>query len=149
MINNDVLRSLRHTLNVPESRLAEITALGGMTVSTDDMVSFVAREEEPHFVACPDEVMAHFLAGLTLVKRGAKADGSVAPIELPLTNNIILKKIRVAFELKDVDLANLIKKAGLTVSKTELSAFFRKPGHRNYRPCGDQFLRNLLKALNT
>jgi len=59
----------------------------------------------------------------------------------------VLKKLRVAFELKDSDISALILKSGLRVSTTELSAFFRRPDHRNYRECGDQFLRNLLKAM--
>ena len=65
-------------------------------------------------------------------------------------NNIVLKKIRVAFQLKDTDLIILIEKSGLLkISKTELSAFFRKPDHRNYRECGDQYLRNVLKGLSS
>ena len=45
----------------------------------------------------------------------------------------MLKKLRVAFELKDDDIIALLQKTGLEVSKTELSAFFRRPDHRNYR----------------
>jgi uncharacterized protein YehS (DUF1456 family) len=71
------------------------------------------------------------------------------PIVVPITNNIVLKKLRVAFELKDTDILSLIQKSGLTLTKTELSAFFRQPDHRNYRECQDQYLRNLLKALNS
>jgi uncharacterized protein YehS (DUF1456 family) len=70
------------------------------------------------------------------------------PVEVPVTNNTILKRLRVAFELKDNDIIKLIEKSGLRVSKGELGAFFRRPDHRNYRACGDQFLRNLLKGLS-
>ena len=70
-------------------------------------------------------------------------------IEVPVTNNVVLKKVRVAFELKDDDIVALIEKSGLKVSKGELSAFCRRPDHRNYRDCGDQFLRNLLKGLGS
>ena len=69
------------------------------------------------------------------------------PVELPVTNNIILKKLRVAFELKEDDMHAILKAAGFPVSKPELSALFRKFGHTNYRTCGDQLLRNFLKGL--
>jgi hypothetical protein len=64
-----------------------------------------------------------------------------------VTNNIILKKLRVAFELKEDDMHAILKAAEFPVSKPELSALFRKFGHTNYRPCGDQLLRNFLKGL--
>jgi uncharacterized protein YehS (DUF1456 family) len=49
--------------------------------------------------------------------------------------------------LKDSDIIALVEKTGLRVSKAEIGALFRRPDHRNYRECGDQFLRNLLKAM--
>jgi uncharacterized protein YehS (DUF1456 family) len=59
----------------------------------------------------------------------------------------VLKKLRVAFELRDEDMHRAFADAGLPVSKPELSALFRQPDHRNYRACGDQMLRNFLKGL--
>jgi uncharacterized protein YehS (DUF1456 family) len=68
-------------------------------------------------------------------------------VESRVTNNLVLKKLRVAFELKDHDLQQIFKDADFAVSKPELSALFRQPGHKNYRACGDQLLRNFLKGL--
>jgi uncharacterized protein YehS (DUF1456 family) len=91
--------------------------------------------------------MGQFLDGLIFYRRGKDESKPLQPIELPITNNVVLKKLRVAFELKDTDIIALIKKSGLDVTKAELGSFFRRPDHRNYRECGDQFLRNLLKGL--
>jgi len=66
-----------------------------------------------------------------------------------LTNNDILKKLRVALNLKDDDIIHILKLAEFEISKTELSAIFRKDDHPNYRPCGDQLLRNFLNGLIT
>ncbi|RMO70957.1 hypothetical protein ALQ37_00642 [Pseudomonas syringae pv. aptata] len=66
---------------------------------------------------------------------------------MPITNNIVLKKLRVAFELKEDDMHAILKSVDFPVSKPELSALFRKVGHTNYRACGDQLLRNFLKGL--
>jgi uncharacterized protein YehS (DUF1456 family) len=64
-----------------------------------------------------------------------------------LTNNDILKKLRVALELRDEDIVNILKLVDFEISKTELSAFFRKEDHPNYKECGDQLLRNFLNGL--
>jgi uncharacterized protein YehS (DUF1456 family) len=147
--NNDILRSIRYILNVADARLVEIIELAEGEVTLPQIVSYLKREEEPGYVECPHPVLARFLNGLILFKRGKDESRPAMPIEVPVTNNMVLKKIRVAFQLKDTDLIRLIEKSGvLKVSSAELSAFFRKPDHRNYRECGDQFLRNLLKALS-
>ena len=147
MIHNDVLRSLRYMLDISDAKLAEITRINGFDVSDADIASDLKKDEQEGFVRCPDEVIAHFLDGLVIFKRGKDESRPPLPIELPVTNNIILKKLRVAFELKEDDLHAILKAADFSVSKPELSALFRKVGNSNYRPCGDQLLRNFLKGL--
>jgi uncharacterized protein YehS (DUF1456 family) len=147
MINNNILRSVRYILNVNDSKLIQIIGLSGLEVSASDITCYLKNDNDDGFQLCNDEVMSHFLNGLIYYKRGKDDSRPPLRIETPITNNLILKKLRVAFELKDSDIIALIEKSGLSVSKTELSAFFRKPDHRNYRECGDQFLRYLLKGL--
>lgn len=146
MINNDVLRSLRYMLNISEFKMVEITLLGGGVVSQPEMNSYIKQEDEPGFMECPQKIMAQFLNGLIYFKRGKDESRPPLPLEVP-TNNVVLKKLRVAFELKDEDIIDVLKAVSFSISKSELSAFFRKEGHPNYRSCGDQFLRNFLKAL--
>ncbi len=64
-----------------------------------------------------------------------------------LTNNDILKKLRVALQLKDEDIIKILKLADFEISKSELNALFRNPTHPNYKECGDQLLRNFLNGL--
>jgi uncharacterized protein YehS (DUF1456 family) len=149
MTHNDFLRSIRYLMNVNDSTLADILRLANFDISTADIVALLKKDDEVGYLACSDRVMAHFLNGLVLYKRGPDPSRSPQPIEVPVTNNTILKKLRVAFQLKDSDIIALVAKTGLRVSKAELGAFFRRPDHRNYRECGDQFLRNILKALAT
>jgi uncharacterized protein YehS (DUF1456 family) len=66
-----------------------------------------------------------------------------------MTNNDILKKLRVALELKDDDIIEILKLSDFEISKSELGAIFRKEDHPNYKPCGDQLLRNFLNGLIT
>jgi uncharacterized protein YehS (DUF1456 family) len=149
MTHNDVLRSLRYLLHVNDAALADIFRLGHREVSEDEVVAFLKKEDEDGYQPFGDKAMAHFLNGLVTYKRGKDESRPPQPVELPVTNNTVLKKIRVAFELKDDDLIALLERTGLTVSKGELSALFRRPDHRNYRECGDQLLRHLLRGLTS
>lgn len=64
-----------------------------------------------------------------------------------LSNNDILKKLRVALELKDEDVVKILKLVEFDITKSELNALYRKPDHPNYKECGDQLLRNFLNGL--
>ena len=64
-----------------------------------------------------------------------------------MTNNDVLKKLRIALKLKDTDILEILKLSGFEISNTELNAFFRKKDHRNYMECGDQVLRRFLDGL--
>lgn len=149
MTHNDVLRSLRYVLDVSDAKVGEIARLGGGEVSDAEMTAMLKREDEAGYRECGHELMARFLNGLVIYKRGKDESRPPAPVVVPVTNNEILKRLRVAFELTEVDIVALIAKSGLRVSKGELGAFFRRSDHRNYRDCGDQFLRYLMKGLGT
>jgi len=64
-----------------------------------------------------------------------------------MTNNDILKKLRIALNLKDTDIIDILKLADFDISKPELSALFRREDHVNYKECGDQILRRFLNGL--
>ena len=148
MVNNDVLRSIRYALDLGDAKVAAIIKLAGGDIAQADLANFLKKEDEEGFAECGDEVMVSFLDGLIIHKRGKMASRP-EPDKKPerLTNNTILKKLRVAFELKEEDMHQVLELAGFSVSKPELSALFRAKGHKNYRTCGDQLLRNFLKGL--
>lgn len=64
-----------------------------------------------------------------------------------MTNNDILKKLRVALKLRNDEIIEIMKLVDFEVSKSELDALFRDESHRNYREAGDQVLRNFLNGL--
>ena len=116
-------------------------------IAKDDVQAFLKKDEDEGYAECSDRVLAHFLDGLVFHFRGRNESLPPRPVEKRITNNVVLKKLRVAFELKDVDMHQTFEDAGFPVSKPELSALFRQPGHKNFRACGDQMLRNFLKGL--
>lgn len=146
MINNDVLRSLRYMLSINDTKMREVAALGDASISAEEMHAYCKREDEEGFIECPQNVMGRFLNGLIYFKRGRDETKPVLTPELP-TNNVVLKKLRVAFELKDDDIIDLLHGVGFRISKPEVNALFRREDHENFRICGDQILRNFLKGL--
>jgi len=64
-----------------------------------------------------------------------------------MTNNDILKKLRVALKLKNTDIIEVLKLVDFKISESELGALFRSEDHPNYKLCGDQILRNFLNGL--
>jgi uncharacterized protein YehS (DUF1456 family) len=149
MINNDILRSIRYMLDLGDGKVVEIIQLADadFPIGKEDVQAFLKKDEDPGYAECSDRVLAHFLDGLVVYYRGRNENAPPRPVEKRITNNLVLKKLRVAFELKDVDMHQVFADAGFPVSKPELSALFRQPDHHNYRACGDQMLRNFLKGL--
>ncbi len=147
MVNNDVLRSLRYIINVSDRKIVEIFALGGFNIPVHLVQDYLKTDDEPGYILCDDESITYFLNGLIYFKRG-KDDSRPAPeLELPVSNNLVLKKLRVTFNLKEADLHEILETGGYKIGRAELSAFLRKRGHSNYRECGDQILRYFLKGL--
>lgn len=148
MTKNDILRRLRYAFQINDAEVARIIALTGEEVGTGQVVKWLAREEdEEGFVALPDATLCRFLDGLIIEKRGLRPDGVIPePLEF-LSNNEVLRKLRIALELRDEDMNAVFEKTEFVVTKAELSSFFRKEGHRNYRKCPEQVLRKFIQGL--
>jgi uncharacterized protein YehS (DUF1456 family) len=150
MTNNDILRQLRYALNINDSTMIGIFKLADHEIEQSRLTGLLKKEDEQGFVNCSDDVLGYFLDGLILLKRGRKEikPGETRKPDSRLTNNTILKKLRIALELREDDMLGILKLANVYISKSKLTALFRKEGNRNYRECGDQFLRKFLKGLS-
>ena len=150
MTNNDILRQLRFALNMNDSKTIEIFKLADHEIKESSLTGLLKKEDDEEFVQCDDAVLGYFLDGFILHKRGRKEmnPGETRKPDSRVTNNAILKKLRIALELKEDDMLAILRLAGVEISKHELTALFRKEGHKNYKECGDQFLRKFLKGLS-
>lgn len=146
MTNNDVFRRMRYAFDLNETKLVALFALAEHEVTLKQIRGWLKKEDEPGYQPCSDMQLAIFLNGLINEKRGKKEGVQVAP-EQRLTNNIILRKLKIALNLRDDDMLAILALAEVRLSKHELSAFFRKPDHKHYRECQDQLLRNFLKGI--
>ncbi len=149
--NNDILRRLRYALDIKDATMIEIFKLSEYEITRSRLLDLLKKEDDEGYVDCSDEVMGLFLDGLIIHKRGRrdKMPGQEEKKDEPLTNNSILKKLRIALKFREEDMLSTLKLAGMSLSKSELSALFRKEGQRHYKECGDQILRNFLKGLTT
>jgi len=150
MIYNDILRSLRFSLDISDNDVAGIIRLSGHDVPLAEVRSFLKKEDDDEYIECSAKILGYFLDGLIISKRGKKEEGGAAVSEKKsqyLTNNDIMKKLRIAFNLKEEDMLAVFNLSGFELSKGELSALFRQKGHKHFRECGDQILRNFLKGL--
>jgi uncharacterized protein YehS (DUF1456 family) len=146
--NSDVLRRLRYTFDLEDQNVIDLFAAGGLSVTRELISNLMKKEDDPSHQPCSNVQLSAFLNGLIIHQRGAKegAEGPPPP-ERELTNNTKLRKLRIALDLKEEDMLELMALAGMPLSRAELSALFRKPDHKHYRACQDQILRNFLRGL--
>jgi uncharacterized protein YehS (DUF1456 family) len=146
MQTNDCLRRLRYILDLNDNRMIQVFAKGGITVSREDVSGWLKKDDDDDFLPIEDIDFSRFLNGLILHQRGP-SDRPTPPPEEKLNNNAIFRKLKIAFNLTAEEILATLALADFRISKHELSAFFRKVGHRQYRKCKDQILRNFLKGL--
>ena len=146
MTNNDILRRIRYTFDFSDSKMITIFGLADHKVTRAQISDWLKKNDDPAFQKCSDTWLAIFLNGLINDKRGKKEGARPEP-ETHLTNNMIFMKLRIALNLKAEDVLEIMALADLKISKHELSAFFRKPGHKHFRECQNQILRKFLKGV--
>jgi uncharacterized protein YehS (DUF1456 family) len=156
--NNDILIRLRYALDIKDSDMVEIFKLGGVDITRDEVLMLLKKPEEDsdgfEDFLCTDYMLESFLNGLIVFKRGKQEPkpGQPSGPDMALqngghANNVMLKKVKIALSLTSDDIIEILKLAGVNISKGELSALLRKEGHKNYKECGDRYARNFLKGL--
>jgi len=144
--NNDILRSIRYTFDLSDAQMIGLFKLSDFHITREQVCSWLQKDDDPTWKKCTDTQLAIFFNGLIIDKRG-KREGPQTDAEKRLNNNMVLRKLKIALNLTGEDISNIVGGAGLPLSQHEVSAFFRRPDHRHYRPCNDQVLRNFLKGL--
>lgn len=146
MINNDIMRRVRYIFDFDDDKMMKLFALADYEATRADISDWLKKDDDPAYKPCNDKTMAIFLNGLINFKRG-KREGKQPEPEKQINNNIVLKKLKIALNLKSDDMLEIMELVDFNISQHELSAFFRKETHKHYRTCKDQVLRNLLKGL--
>ena len=146
MTNNDILRRIRYAFDFSDPKVIAIFELADLKITKEQILNWLKKDDDPEYEELTDIQLASFLNGLISEKRGKK-DGFQPEPEKRITNNIIFRKLKIALDLKAEDVLEILALADFELSKHELSAFFRKLGHKHYRECKEQVLRNFLQGL--
>lgn len=142
----DIFRRIRYILDLDDATVIAVFAAAERDVTRAQISSWLKRDVEPDSEEYTDAIFATFLNGLINQQRGKK-EGPQPDPEAQLNNNVVLRKLKIAFDLQADDMLSILALADQHISKHELSALFRRPGHKHYRDCQDQFLRNFLHGL--
>jgi len=149
MANNDILRSIRDALAIDDAAMIRIFQESGREVGQSTITALLKTEQEDGYIPCSDPILGFFLEGLIIHKRG-RQEGAPLPAAQPathLTRNAIVKKLRIALDLKEDDIVSILKAARIEISKNDLGALFRKEGNKHYKECSDQLFKGFLKGL--
>ncbi len=146
MTNNDILRRIRYTFDYDDSMMMKLLSHGDASIDREQMSQWLKKDDDPDYQACSDTQLAIFLNNLIDENRGKK-EGAQPVLEKQLSNNIIFRKLKIALNLRDDDILEIMALADFKISKHELSALFRKKDHKHYRLCKDQILRNFLQGM--
>ena len=148
MTNNDTLRRLRYALNKDDLAIAQITSKSGRKTPEEEVITWLKLKDNPGYAELSDSDLCCFLNGLIVEKRGPHPSGNI-PLPLKfLSNNDILKKLRIAYNFKSDDMLAVFKKADFDISNAELGSFYRSSGHPKYAKCPEQVLRKFIKGLS-
>lgn len=149
MNNNDVFRSIQLILNINDKMAVDIFKLADYVIDPAIVSGFTKEANDPVYINCTNKQILLFLDGLITQRRGKLQENQseIKKILPPLSNNVICKKLRIAFNLQEDNLKELLSLADFDVSKNELSAISRRLGHKHYRECSDDFLMAFLVGL--
>lgn len=162
MNNNDRLLRLRYAIDLKDADLIKAFELGEHPVTKEEARAMLTKIQEKHEdnveknvyeKAINNQVFDAFLNGLILLARGpqkdkpATADTPQKSKEIKHINNVLLKKLKIALSMTTEDILAIFAEVELYPSKGEIGAFLRKEGQRNFKPCGDKYMRNFLKGL--
>lgn len=166
MENNDILIRLRYALDIKDTDMVEIFKMGDAELTKEEVGKRLIKskdssdeedenqQETEENIKCSNSELESFLNGFIIFKRGKQEPKPGQPERPVLTiknnenvNNILLKKLKIALSLTSEDMLDIFGQAGIVVTKGELSALFRKEGHKHYKECGDKYARNFLKGL--
>jgi len=144
---NEVLYRIQKALTLSTEEILKAYELEGYKMDASHLDALLKRHQDEGFVPASYEELGVFLDGLVTLKRGPSPkktnDEAVA-----LTNNLILKKLRIALELKEAETEIIFGLADVTLSKQQLSSLFRKEEHKNFKPCSDALLLAFLEGLD-
>ena len=150
MKNNTVMIKLRQTFALTDSDITRIFELGGYTVTPEMIAGFlVGFPTDEGYIKCPNRALIAFMDGFIVDRRGPnpKKPDPGAGADTTIDNSDVFKKLRIALDLHEIDIQNMLVKSNVVLEKNDFSAIFRKKGHKHYKTCSDPVLDAFFKGI--
>ena len=144
---NEILYRIRKALDLSIDEMLEAYALAEYPMDRSRLEALLKRRRDTGFESCSYEELGVFLDGLIILKRGPSPKKTQEDEAVSLTNNLILKKLRIALNLKEPETEIIFNLADVMLSKQELKSLFRKEDHKNFKACPDTLLLAFLEGL--
>jgi len=145
---NDILYKIQKALNLTQEEILEAYKLAEYNMDATHLDSLLKRRQDEGSKLCSYEELGVFLDGFVILKRGPSPKKKNEDEVVELTNNLILKKLRIAMELKEAETEIIFSLADVELSKQQLASLFRKEGHKNFKECSDELLMAFLDGLD-
>lgn len=149
MRTNDIFRKITQAVAMDAPQIQALFAATDIDLSDKEIANLLKTDYQPGFESMPDYILLIFLNNLIDAKRGKKADAVAEPVEKhqKIANNEVLKKLRIAFNLHEPDVRDVFKLVTIELTKSDLSALFRKPGNSHFKACDDELLLDFIEGL--
>jgi uncharacterized protein YehS (DUF1456 family) len=147
MNTNDILYKITQALSLSKKDILAIYKLEDYPMDEAHLNGLLKRKYDKEFIPCSYEELGVFLDGLIAFKRG-EAKNKPTDDEVVLDNNLIIKKLRIALNLKEYEIDLIFKLADIELTKQQIKSIFRNPNHKNYKLCSDELLDKFLEGLD-
>lgn len=149
MRTNDIFRKITQSLTLDIAQIQQLFSLADIELSEKEVANLLKTDYQLGFEAMPEYVLLIFLNSLIEQQRGKKEDAEKAVIEkhAKVSNNDVLKKLRVAFNLHEQQVRESLALATIELTKSDLAALFRKPGHVHFKACDDELVLDFIEGL--
>ncbi len=145
---NEIFYRIQKALNLTHEEIIQAYKLEDYSMEASRLASLLSRRQDKAFQLCSYEELGVFLDGLVSLKRGPSPKKSDDNEAVELSNNLILKKLRIALELKETETEIIFGLADIELSKQQLASLFRKESHKNFKECSDELLMAFLDGLD-
>ena len=145
---NDILFKIKTALSLSEEEMIKAYALVDYTMNKERLKNILKRRQDEDYEEATYEELGIFLDGLVRLKRGVSDKVVTSDEAVALSNNLIMKKLRVALELKEPELIIIFALAEINLSKRQIGSLFRKEGTKNFKEASDELLMAFIEGLD-
>jgi uncharacterized protein YehS (DUF1456 family) len=148
MITNDIIFKVKTALKLSNSAILKIYELADFPMSEPQLNKILKKQQDKDFITCKYDELGAFFDGLIIFKRRASKNKKSSNETIELTNNLMLKKLRIALELKEAETEIIFSLGEAELTKQQLASLFRKESNKNFKICSDELFISFLDGLN-